>query len=76
MSKDLQHFAALPPQGFAFMTDLQRFDHKVRCAVLEVLRGKTVGCWNVAETLRQIEKDLGGLLDEEIGALAFEPKRK
>jgi hypothetical protein len=54
MPEDIGAFAALPPQGYAYMTPLQRFDHKVRCAVLEVLGTKTAGTWNVSEALRQI----------------------
>jgi hypothetical protein len=54
-------FADLPPQGFAFMTPLQRFDYKVRLAVLEVLDTKTAGTWNVNTALGHIAADVEGL---------------
>ena len=61
MGTDIGRFASLPPQGYTYMTPLERFDHKVRCAVLEVLGTRTAGTWNVNEALRQIMVDVDGL---------------
>lgn len=61
MPKTIMNFAELPPQGFAFMTPLQRFDYKVRLAVLEVLGTKTVGTWNVNAVLNHIHADVSDL---------------
>lgn len=61
MPKTIMNFAELPPQGFAFMTPLQRFDYKVRLAVLEVLGTKTAGIWNVNQVLGHIAADVENL---------------
>ena len=49
---------SLPPQGYAHMTGMQRFDHKVRCAIIELLDEQSVGSDNIIIALQMIVGDL------------------
>lgn len=51
-------FVELPPQGYQYMTTLQRLDHNVRVAIVNAFDGQKVGKWNVEQVLRGIIKDM------------------